>query len=151
MDTFQLTGWKAINYIANLYVATMRLLTAQSARQSISQPSNSGNPSDPIAVNGLCGLGSSRFTSSLSLILILSFSGCHVGAPGAIIYLARQTLPPNQLGQRKRKHFSKTPEVRFVPQTFANLAFIFHGPFGGKLLGDTLNRLLPLLLLLLPG
>lgn len=99
--------------------------------------------------------GSPVLSLSLSLCLILcvvlSFSGCHVGAPGAIIYLARQTLPPNQLGQRKRKHFSKPPEVRFVPQTFANLAFIFHGPFGGKLLGDTLNRLLPLLLLLLPG
>lgn len=159
MDTFQLTGWKAINYIANLYVATMRLLTAQSARQSISQPSKQAAQatqatlSQSMASAGWVVPGSPVLSVSPFLILcvVLSFSGCHVGAPGAIIYLARQTLPPNQLGQRKRKHFSKPPEVRFVPQTFANLAFIFHGPFGGKLLGDTLNRLLRPPLLLLPG
>lgn len=141
MDTFQLTGWKAINYIANLYVATMRLLTAQSARQSISQPSQQATKqtqatlTQSMASAGWVVPGSPVLALSLSVVLcivVLSFSSCHVGAPGAIIYLARQTLPPNQLGQRKRKHFSKPPEVRFVPSNFCQFGFHFPWPFWWK-------------------
>lgn len=139
MDTFQLTGWKAINYIANLYVATMRLLTAQSARQSISQPSDEATQatlSQSMASAGWVVPGSPVLSLSLSLSLVSLFSSqflwlscwrsrCH--------YLFGATnVAPKPIRTKKTQTFFKAARGEVCPPNFCQFGFHFPWPFWWK-------------------
>jgi len=129
-----LTGWKAINYIANLYVATMKLLTASSAsiNQSLAHSlTHSLTLSLTLSlthwvnstVNGLSGrwvvpsLVPLFSNSFLAVMLALQ-------VPLFIWPNGDKRWPTHQLGHSSQTHNTHTYFIR-SERKVANLAFIF--------------------------